>query len=115
MPSSKRPPVMTSTVDAILAVRAGLRNPVQITMWPRRTRWVTIASAVSTLNDSKVISSVGSGTVWKWSNAHSDSKPSASAWTARATVRSQATAGSQPSYSPFQPCGANSPTFIVAS
>ena len=70
---------MTSIVDDSLAVRAGLRNPVQTTMWPRRTRSVAIASAVRTENDSKVISSVGSGTVWKWSKTQSDSKPSASA------------------------------------
>ena len=65
MPSSKRPPLMTSIVEDILAVSAGLRNPVQTTMWPRRTRSVAIARADSTENDSKVISSVGCGTVWK--------------------------------------------------
>ena len=65
MPSSKRPPEMTSIVDDILAVTPGLRNPVQTTMWPMRTRWVAMARAASIVNDSKVISSVGSGTVWK--------------------------------------------------
>ena len=54
---------MTSIVEAIFAVRAGLRNPVQITMWPSRAREVACASAASIVNDSKVISSVGSGTV----------------------------------------------------
>jgi hypothetical protein len=103
MPNSKRPPLMTSIVDASLAVRAGFRNPVQITMWPIRTRSVTIASADSVENDSNVISSVGSGTVVKWSKTHSDSKPSSSACRARSTVRAHASAGSQPSYSPFQP------------
>ena len=77
MPSSKRPPEMTSIVDDSLAVSAGLRKPVHTTMWPRRTRCVAIARADRTENDSKVISSVGSGTVWKWSNTHSDSNPSA--------------------------------------
>ena len=38
IPSSIRPPLMTSIVEIILAVRAGFRNAVQITMWPRRTR-----------------------------------------------------------------------------
>ena len=79
MPSSKRPPQMTSIVEDSFAVSAGLRNPVHTTMCPRRTRSVAIASADSTENDSKVISSVGSGTVWKWSKTHSDSNPSASA------------------------------------
>ena len=65
MPSSKRPPLITSMVDESLAVRAGLRKPVHTTMCPRRTRVVTIASPASTENDSKVILSVGAGTVWK--------------------------------------------------
>ena len=38
MPSSKRPPLTTSRVDANFAVSAGFRNPLQMTMWPRRTR-----------------------------------------------------------------------------
>ena len=54
---------------------------------------VTIASAASTENDSNVISSAGSGTVWKWSNAHSDSKPRASACSASSMVRAQASPG----------------------
>ena len=65
MPSSKRPPLMTSMVEDILAVSAGLRKPVQMTMWPSRTRSVAMARAARTVNDSKVISSVGCGTVWK--------------------------------------------------
>jgi hypothetical protein len=52
-------------VDDILAVNAGFRNPVHTTMWPRRTRSVVTASAASTEKDSRVISSAGSGTVWK--------------------------------------------------
>ena len=51
---------------------AGLRNPVHTTMWPRRTRDVAMASAASIENDSNVISSVGSGIVWKWSKTQSD-------------------------------------------
>ena len=103
MPSSKRPPLMTSMVEAILAVRAGFRNPVQTTMWPRRTRSVAIARAARTENDSKVISSVGSGTVWKWSNTHSDSKPSASACLASSIVRAQASAGASRRTRPSSP------------
>jgi hypothetical protein len=42
---------------------------VQITMCPRRTRDVSAASAAREVNDSNVISSVGRGTVWKWSKS----------------------------------------------
>src|SRR5436190_18389416 len=69
------------------------------------------ASAASTVKDSRVISSVGSGTVVKWSKTQTDSKPSSSAPCVRSTVRCQASAGSQPSYSCFQPCGVKTPTF----
>src|SRR6267142_5720274 len=110
MPSSNRPPLITSIVDASLAVNAGFRKPVQMTMWPMRTRFVTIASTDRVENDSNVISSVGSGTVVKWSKTHSDSKPSSSAWRASSTVRTQARAGSQPAYSRFQPWGMRTPT-----
>ncbi len=79
--------------EIILAVRAGLRNAVQMTMWPRRTRLVSAASAASEVNDSKVISSVGRGTVWKWSNSQIDSKPSRSACWATSVVRRHASAG----------------------
>ena len=92
MPSSIRPPLMTSRVQIILAVRAGFRNAVQMTMCPRRTRSVDAASAARLVNDSKVISSVGSGTVWKWSNSQIDSNPSRSACWATATVRAHARA-----------------------
>ena len=114
MASSNRPPLMTSIVEAILAVRAGFRNPAQMTMCPSRTRSVAIASAASTENDSKVISSVGAGTVWKWSNTQSASKPSPSACRASSIVRSQASAADHPAYSPFQPWGAINPTRIVS-
>ena len=97
MPSSIRPPLITSIVEIILAVSAGLRNAVQITTWPSRTRVVTAASADSIVNDSKVISSVGRGTVWKWSNTQMDSIPRSSACLASATLRLQASDGSQPS------------------
>src|SRR5436305_11452956 len=83
-------------------------------MCPSRTRRVSAASAARTVNDSNVISSVGSGTVWKWSKAQSDSNPRSSAWCASSIVRAHAAAGSQPSYSPFQPCGAINPTCIAS-
>ena len=88
---------MTSIVEIILAVRAGFRNAVQITTCPRRTFVVTAARADSIVNDSKVISSVGRGTVWKWSNTQIDSMPSSSACFASVTLRAHAFAGSQPS------------------
>ena len=106
---------MTSMVEESFAVSAGLRNPVHTTMWPRRTRCVRTARAVSTENPSKVISSVGSGTVWKWSKTQIDSKPSVSACTASSTVRAQASAAGQPSYSPFHPWGTSNPTCIRSS
>ena len=109
MPSSIRPPLMTSSVPIILAVSAGLRNAVQITTWPRRTRSVEAARAASVVNDSKVISSIGSGSVWKWSKTQTDSKPRRSAWRATATVRSHARRASQPSYSPVHPWGTTTP------
>ena len=84
---------MVSIVEIILAVRAGLRNAVQMTMCPRRTRSVSAASAASDVKDSKVISSVGRGTVWKWSNSQIDSKPSRSACRATSVVRRQASSG----------------------
>ena len=105
MPSSIRPPLIVSIVEIILAVSAGFRNPVQMTTWPSRTRSVRAASAESVVNDSNVISSVGRGTVWKWSNSQIDSTPSRSASWATATVRRHASSGSQPSYSPVQPWG----------
>src|SRR5205823_2111639 len=75
------------------------------------TREVRPASAESAVNDSNVISSVGRGMVWKWSNSQIDSKPSRSACCATAAVRRQASTESQPSYSPCQPCGTTTPTF----
>src|SRR3954468_17650772 len=103
---------MVSIVEIIFAVRAGFRKAVQITMWPSRTRSVSAASAARDVKDSKVISSVGRGTVWKWSNSQSDSNPSVSACRATSVVRFHASCGSQPSYSPTHPCGMITPSFI---
>ena len=112
MPSSIRPPLIVSIVEIIFAVNAGLRNAVQMTMCPRRTRVVRAAKAASDVNDSNVISSVGRGTVWKWSKSQMASKPSLSACCATSVVRRQASSGSQPSYSPTQPWGTIAPIFI---
>ena len=88
---------MVSIVEIILAVSAGLRNAVQMTTWPSRTRDVRAASAESDVNDSKVISSLGRGTVWKWSKSQTDSNPSRSAWAVTSVVRFQAASESHPS------------------
>ena len=66
------------------------------------------------MNDSNVISSVGLGTVWRWSNSQIDSNPSRSACCATSTVRAQARSVSQPSYSPVHPCGTMTPSFIAS-
>ena len=68
-----------------------------MTMWPMRTRDVRAARAARLVKDSKVSSSVGRGTVVKWSYSQMDSKPSRSAWRATATVRAHALAASHPS------------------
>ena len=104
---------MVSIVEIILAVSAGLRNAVQMTMCPRRIRSVSAASADNDVNDSKVISSVGRGMVWKWSYSQIDSKPRRSACRATSVVRRHASSGSKPSYSPTQPCGTTTPSFIA--
>src|SRR4029079_19824311 len=113
MPSSIRPSLIVSIVEIILAVSAGVRNDVQMTMWPRRTRVVIAARADNEVNDSKVISSVGRGIVWKWSKSQTDSNPSRSACWATAAVRLQEVVGSHPAYSPTQPCGTIAPIVIL--
>ena len=113
MPSSIRPPLMTSMVLIIFAVSAGFRNAVQMTMWPIRTRSVGAASAASDVNDSKVISSVGRGTVWKWSNIQIDSKPRRFRLLRDRFGAQPRARGSHPSYSPVQPWGTITPTFIT--
>ena len=47
MPTCARPLLTTSSVEIILATSAGLRKPLQITMWPRRTRLVSAERAFS--------------------------------------------------------------------
>ena len=63
IPSSIRPPLIESMVESVSA-----------------------ANADHVVNDSKVISSVGRGIVWKWSNSQIDSNPSRSDWRARPPV-----------------------------
>lgn len=78
-PRIARPPEMTSRVLIIFETRAGLRQPVDRTACPSRTRLVEAAIADREVKDSKVISSRTSGAVWRWSTTHTDSNPSRSA------------------------------------
>ena len=52
-PSTRRPPLMWSTVAAILATTPGLRNGLAPTSRPSRTRFVTAAQAASVVQPSK--------------------------------------------------------------
>jgi hypothetical protein len=45
----------------------GLRYPMHVHIWPRRTRDVVAANAAIRVHASCVASWVGTGTVWKWS------------------------------------------------
>jgi len=67
-----------------------------MTMCPSLTRLVNAANALSDVNDSNVNSSVGLGTVWKWSKSQIDSKPIWSACRATSTLRAHARDGSHP-------------------
>ena len=52
---------------------------MQVHIWPSRTRLVEAANAAISDQASNVDSSVGSGTVWKWSYTQIDSHGPASA------------------------------------
>ena len=62
IPRTARPPLMWSSVVAILAARAGLRNVFAPTIRPRRTFDVTPAQAVSVSQPSR-IGPVGAPTI----------------------------------------------------
>ena len=116
MPSSKRPPLMTSMVEDILAVRAGLRNPVHTTMWPSRTRLGRhrqggqdgerlegdlvgrLGHGVEVVEDPQRLEPEGLGLLRRARSCAPRRRPDR-----------------QPSYSPFQPCGAIRPTCIRSS
>ena len=67
MPQSRRPPLITSTVEVILASSAGFRYDVQPTIWPRRMRDVRWLMAAIVVQHSNIASWAGTGTLWKWS------------------------------------------------
>ncbi len=101
-------------MDAILAYSDGLRYPLQPTIWPMFTRLVSRASAAVALQHSKVVLSLGSGTVWKWSNSQIESHDCSSARLATSVIASHCSIGSaMPARSIFQPCGTKTPKRVV--
>ena len=54
MPRIARPPLMWSSVVAVLATRPGLRNVLAPTSRPSRVRSVAIAQAASEVQPSKI-------------------------------------------------------------
>src|SRR6266540_4204077 len=102
-------------LDVILAVSAGFRYDVQLTIWPNRIPLVASASAAIVVQHSKTASCDGSGMLWKWSYTQTESKPSSSA--VSAISRHLAHWASPPLIernSVFHPWGANTPNPISA-
>ena len=97
-PRIRRPPLIVSRVDAILAVMAGLRNVELTTPNPMSTRGTAAATAVWRVRQSKTISS-GSHLERVCSPAHRASKPRRSPSCAIWRMRSHAATGCQPSNS----------------
>ena len=86
---------------------------MQVHIWPSRTRPVTAAKAAIRVQASCVASSLGIGTVWKWSKTQIDDQSSlASARRARPAITPQCWLGSIPTRSMRQPCGTKSPNFM---
>src|SRR5690349_20107850 len=82
------------------------------------TRLVSRASVEDTVQHSKVVLRVGSGTVWKWSYTQTESHGPASARRALPVIASYCSTGSAISVrSIFQPCGTKIPKrmLIVAT
>ena len=107
---------MTSTVAATFARYAGFRYAMQVHICPSRTRPVTAASALISDQASWVASSLGTGTVWKWSYTHTLVQSSLeSARRASPAMTPQCCRGSIPTRSIRQPWGMNSPKCMPAS
>ena len=86
---------------------------MQVHIWPSRTRPVTAAKAAISVHASWVASSLGTGTVWKWSKTQIEDQSSlASARRARPAITPQCWLGSIPTRSMRQPCGTKSPNFM---
>src|SRR5437764_14596685 len=101
---------MTSMFDVIFASRPGLRYGEHPTIWPslmREVRWLMAAIVVQ---HSNIVSWAGTGTLWKWSYTHSESKPSSSASWAISTALAHLACGSSiETNSIFQPWGTKTP------
>ena len=76
-----RPPLTSSSVVAIFAVRAGLRNGTHRTSGPISTRVVRAATALSTVHASWMpsVSSASASRNRRWSAHHTESSPPVSA------------------------------------
>jgi hypothetical protein len=82
-------------VTAIFASSAGLRNDTHITSWPSSILLVDAASAARMVQPSWMASAgLPAGPDRKWSQTHSESSPTASAWVANARISRQV--GSRP-------------------
>ena len=88
MPSTNRPPLMSSSAAACFARRPAERSEARVTSVPILTRVVTAAIAASVAYASSDGRSDGARGGKKWSNAKSPSNPSSSAWRANASTRS---------------------------
>ena len=79
MPSTSRPPLMTSSTEAIFAARGAGRYEADSTAVPSVMRSVTAATAASPVKASKASSPCRRPGVHRWSFSHAESNPSDSA------------------------------------
>src|SRR4029453_18164104 len=88
--------------------------PLQPTIWPMFTRWVSRASAAVVVQHSNTVFLVGSGTVWKWSYSQIESHEPPSATFATAVIASHCSTGSS-ILTRFirQPCGTKTPNLTL--
>jgi hypothetical protein len=82
---------------------------MHVHIWPSRIRVVEAANADISDHASWVASSVGTGTVWKWSYTQIDSKGPASAAWARSRMVAHCSDAGIPARSNRQPWGTNIP------
>src|SRR5690242_17423290 len=82
---------------------------MHVHIWPSRTRSVTAPNADISDHASCVASSVGTGTVWKWSYTHTLCHGPLSAALARSRITRHWSLVSMPARSSRQPCGMNIP------
>ena len=113
-PHSTRPPLITSRHATVLATRPGSRNAEHVASWPTRTRLVAWRSAPATVQHSNTESCVSTlGTVMRWSETHTESRPRSSASRARPSTCVHWAVGSPSgASSPRQPSGTITPNSI---